>query len=126
MHFLTPIPVYLRHEKVAFVSLLVSMFALFSQALSGREKFIQSVRLNAGLELSMKPSEQMSPMATLDFTPSLPNGDRALPLRLQAVALFLKEDIGEHRQRTTSARSRWRSSADCPGYFPHPFAKEHG
>jgi hypothetical protein len=51
------------------------MFALFSQALSGREKFIQSVRLNAGSELPMKPSEQMSPMATLDFTPSLPNRD---------------------------------------------------
>ena len=46
----------------------------------------------------MKPIEQVPPMAALDFTPSLPNGDRALPLRLQAVALFLQEDIGQHGQ----------------------------
>src|SRR5258708_17037430 len=51
------------------------------------------------MELFMKPSEQMSSMATLDFTASLPDGNRALPLRLQAVALFLQEDIGQHRQR---------------------------
>src|SRR5258708_24979372 len=46
----------------------------------------------------MKPSEQMSSMATLDFTPRLPDSDGALPLRLQAVALFLQEDISEHGQ----------------------------
>src|SRR5258708_12115947 len=51
------------------------------------------------MELFMKSSEQMSSMATLDFTASLPDGNRALPLRLQAVALFLQEDIGQHRQR---------------------------
>src|SRR5260221_14356796 len=51
------------------------------------------------MELFMKPSEQMSSMATLDFTASLPDGNRALPLRLQAVALFLQEDIGKPRQR---------------------------
>src|SRR6266516_3498867 len=51
------------------------------------------------MELLMKPVEQMSSMATLDFTPSLSNGDRALPLPLQAVALFLQEDISQHGQR---------------------------
>src|SRR5258708_29244929 len=51
------------------------------------------------MELFMKPSEQMSSMATLDFTASRPDGNRALPLRLQAVALFLQEDIGKPRQR---------------------------
>src|SRR6266496_3044464 len=76
----------------------LSMFALFGRHLSSREKFIQSIRLNARLELLMKPVEQMSSMATLDFTPSLPDGQRALPLRLQAVALFLEEDIGQHGQ----------------------------
>ena len=74
------------------------MFALFGRHLSSREKFIQSIRLNAGLELLMKPVEQMSTMATLDFTPGFPDRDRALPLRLQACAFFLQEDIGQHGQ----------------------------
>src|SRR5258708_2357022 len=51
------------------------------------------------MELFMKPSEQMAAMATLDFTASLPDGNRALPLRLEAGAVVLQEDIGQHRQR---------------------------
>src|SRR5436305_13424207 len=74
------------------------MFALFDCVLSSREKLIQSLRLNPGLELFMKPDKQMPPMATLDFPPSLSDGDRALPLRLQTGALFLQEDIGQHGQ----------------------------
>src|SRR6266851_5257956 len=46
----------------------------------------------------MKPIEHMSAMAALDLTPGLANSDLTLPLLLQAVALFLQEDIGEHRQ----------------------------
>ena len=46
-----------------------------------------------------KPVEQMPPMTTLDLTASLTNGDRTLPLGLQAVALLIKEDIGQHDQR---------------------------
>jgi hypothetical protein len=88
------------------------MFALFGRHLSSREKFIQGIRLNAGLELLMKPGEQMSSMASLDFTPSFPDGNRTLPLRLQAVALFLQEDIGQHGQGEVSAQWRWRSSVD--------------
>src|SRR5712692_659887 len=47
----------------------------------------------------MKPIEHMPTMAALDFLPSLTNSDMTLPLCLQAVALFLQEDIGQHRQR---------------------------
>src|SRR5438045_2773315 len=75
------------------------MFALFGCHFSSREKFIQSIRLNGGLELLMKPVEQMSSMATLDVTPSLPDGNRVLRLRRPPVALFLQEDRGQHRQR---------------------------
>src|SRR5712691_11294009 len=46
----------------------------------------------------MKPIEHMPTMTALDLTPSFANSDMALPLLLQAVALFLQEDIGEHRQ----------------------------
>ena len=46
----------------------------------------------------MKPIEQVSVMATLDLMAGLPNGNMALPLGLQTVALFLQEDIGQHRQ----------------------------
>src|SRR5258708_38393922 len=46
----------------------------------------------------MKPIEHMSTMATLDLAARLTNGDMALPLFLQAVAFFLQEDIGQHRQ----------------------------
>src|SRR2546421_4854393 len=47
----------------------------------------------------MKPIEHMSPMTALDFTACLPNSDMTLPLHLQAVALFLQKDIGQHGQR---------------------------
>src|SRR5207249_8556463 len=46
----------------------------------------------------MKPIEYMPTMATLDLTAGLPNPHVALPLRLQACALFLQKDIGEHHQ----------------------------
>lgn len=51
--------------------------------------------MDAGLELLMKPIEYMSALAALDVTPSLSNGDMALPLRLQAVTFFLQKDIGQ-------------------------------
>jgi len=60
---------------------------------SGREEFIQGVRFNTRLELCMKPVKQMPPMATLDFTPSFPDGERALPLRCNGRAL----PPGRHR-----------------------------
>src|SRR5947209_16918801 len=84
----------------------ISMFALFGRSVSSREKFIECFRFNTGLELPMKPVEQMPPMATLDFTARLPNGDRALPLGLQAIAFFFEEDIGQHRQRPEANESR--------------------
>src|SRR5438034_3512388 len=74
------------------------MCAPCSRPLSGSEEFIQGVRFNARLELPMKPIKHMSTMATLDLTPGLANGDMALPLLLQTVALFLEEDIREHSQ----------------------------
>jgi hypothetical protein len=46
----------------------------------------------------MKPIEHIPTMAALDLTAGLANGDMTLPLLVQAVALFLQEDIGEHRQ----------------------------
>ena len=46
----------------------------------------------------MKPIKQMSAMASLDLTTSLANGDMRMPLRLQALAFFLQEDIGQHGQ----------------------------
>ena len=67
------------------------MFALFGQPLSSREKFIQGVGLDAGLELPMKPIEHMAPMTALDFTAGLANGDMTLPLLLQTVAFFLQK-----------------------------------
>src|SRR6266849_977057 len=76
----------------------ISMFALFGRPLSGGEEVIQGVRLNAGLELPMKPIEYLATMAALDFTASLAHSDVAMPLPLQAVALLLQEDIGQHRQ----------------------------
>lgn len=54
--------------------------------------------MDAGLELLMKPIEYMSALAALDVTPSLSNGDMALPLRLQAVTFFLQKDVGQHGQ----------------------------
>jgi hypothetical protein len=74
------------------------MFALFGRPFSGGEEVIQAVRFNAGLELAMKPIEHLPTMAALDLTPSFANGDVALPLPLQAVALLLQEDIGQHGQ----------------------------
>src|SRR5437016_5024490 len=74
------------------------MFALFGRPLSSREKLIQGVRFNAGLELLMKPIKHMSTMATQDFTPGLPDSDMALPLQLQAYAFFFQKDRGEHHQ----------------------------
>jgi hypothetical protein len=47
----------------------------------------------------MKPQKQQATMTALDFLARLANGDRTLPLLLQAVLLFLQEDIGHHRQR---------------------------
>jgi len=67
----------------------------------------------------MQPLEDVSTMAALDFASRFSNGDRALPLDLQAVLLFLQEDISQHGQRTTSAEWRWRSSLDSdPGRVP--------
>src|SRR6266700_218000 len=74
------------------------MFALFGRPFSSGEEIIQGVRLNARLELPMKPIEYMATMTALNLTPGLADGDMALPLFLQAVALFLQEDIGQHRQ----------------------------
>ena len=37
-------------------------------------------------------------MAALDLTAGLAHSDVALPLPLQAVALLLQEDVGQHRQ----------------------------
>src|SRR5260370_39806259 len=38
-------------------------------------------------------------MAALDLAASFANGDRTLPLLLQAVLLVFQEDVGEHGQR---------------------------
>ena len=46
------------------------------------------------MELPMKPIEQMPPMATLDLTARLPDGDMALPLGLQAIAFFFEGFTG--------------------------------
>ncbi len=46
----------------------------------------------------MQPLEDVSTMAALDFASRFSNGDRALPLDLQAVLLFLEEDISQHGQ----------------------------
>lgn len=46
----------------------------------------------------MKPLKHMVSMAALDFTPSLLDGDLVLLLLLQASALFLQGDVGQHRQ----------------------------
>ncbi len=51
----------------------------------------------------MKPIEHVSAMAALDLLSGFANGDVALPLFLQTVALFLQKDIGKPRQRTTSS-----------------------
>ncbi len=67
----------------------------------------------------MQPLEDVSTMAALDFASRFSNSDRALPLHLQAVLLFLQECIGQHSQGTTSAGWRWRSSPDSgPGRVP--------
>ena len=42
-------------------------------------------------------------MVTLDLVAGLSNGNRTLPLVVQAVRLFLREGRGRQRQRTTSA-----------------------
>ena len=41
------------------------MFALFGRPFSGREEYVQGVRLNAGLELPMKPIEHLPTMTAL-------------------------------------------------------------
>src|SRR5438034_658267 len=46
----------------------------------------------------MQPLEDVSTMAALDFASRFSNGDRTLPLDLQAMLLFLQEYIGHHRQ----------------------------
>jgi len=55
--------------------------------------------LNARLELLMKPIQYVPSMAALDLTSGLANRDGALPLLLQARALFLQEDVGQQGQR---------------------------
>jgi hypothetical protein len=47
------------------------------------------------LELLKEPEKQQATMTTLDFVACLANGDRALPLLLQAVLLFLQQDVGQ-------------------------------
>jgi hypothetical protein len=54
--------------------------------------------LDPRLELRMKPLEYLATMTMLDFPSHLANGEGKLPLLLQAVALFLQKDIGQHRQ----------------------------
>lgn len=66
------------------------MFALFGRPLSGREELVQGVRFNAELELPMKPFEHLPTVTTLDLTPGPANGNLALSLALQAVALLLQ------------------------------------
>ncbi len=51
--------------------------------------------MNARLELLKEPEKDTATLATLDFAASFSNGDRAL---LQAVLLFLQEDVGKPRQ----------------------------
>jgi hypothetical protein len=51
----------------------------------------------------MKPSEYLLPLARLNLSTCLTNRDRALPLGLQTVTLFLQEDISQHRQGTAGA-----------------------
>jgi hypothetical protein len=46
----------------------------------------------------MQPLEDVSTKAALDFASRFFNGDKALPLDLQAVLLFLEEDISQHGQ----------------------------
>jgi hypothetical protein len=69
----------------------------------------------------MKPIEHMTTMAALNFPPGLTNGDMALPLLLQAVALFLQEDIGKHGQPLEAHNgSRADQLRDCvKGYATH-------
>jgi len=47
----------------------------------------------------MQPLKDVSTMTTLDFASRFSNGDRALPSDLQALLLFLQEDISQHGQR---------------------------
>src|SRR6266571_9025830 len=47
----------------------------------------------------MQPLKDVSTKAALDFAARFSNGDRALPLELQAVLLFLEEDIRQQGQR---------------------------
>src|SRR5436305_1502401 len=54
----------------------------------------------------MKPIEHMPTMAALDFPPRLSNGDMALPLLLQTIALFFQEDISQYRQRPEAHNCR--------------------
>ena len=46
----------------------------------------------------MQPLEDVSTLAALDFASRFSNGDRALPLDLQAVLLFLQDGIRKPRQ----------------------------
>lgn len=74
----------------------------------------------------MEPIKHLSTMATLNFTPGLTNGDMALSLGLQAGALFLKEDIGQHRQRPeTHQCGRAHQLIVIPAQFFLAIAKEH-
>jgi hypothetical protein len=55
--------------------------------------------LGPRLELVVKPAQNTPSMATLDLAPRFANGDRTLPLLLQARLLFLQEDIRQQSQR---------------------------
>jgi alcohol dehydrogenase-like protein len=73
---------------------LSSIFALFGRAASGGEQVVQGVRLDARLELRMKPEQDVAPQTPLDFPSRLANRDGALLLGLQALPFFFQEDIG--------------------------------
>lgn len=97
-------PVYSLSKPTASVSLMpiahlfivlnvagkaTSIFALLNGAVSGSEQRHQRFEVNAGKERPMQPCQHVVTMATLDLTPSVAYGDRALPGDVQAMVLFL-------------------------------------
>jgi hypothetical protein len=78
---------------------MFSIFALFGRATSGGEQVVQGVRLDARLELRMKPEQDVAPQTPLEFPSRLANRDGALLLRRPPLPFFFQEDIGKPRQR---------------------------
>src|SRR5207245_11562249 len=65
----------------------------------------EGVMMSGGYAKPMKPVEYLSTMVGVGLPSGVANGDMALPLFWQAVAIFLQKDVGQHGEGPEAHKS---------------------